>query len=43
MASSRRIVLDVRAGDLTMVDFVPRQDAREALKQFMIDREIAAD
>jgi hypothetical protein len=40
MASSRKLVLKVRAGDLTMVAFNPRQETSAALKQFMIDRDI---
>jgi hypothetical protein len=43
MAASRRLVLNVRAGDLTMVDFIPTQETRIALKQFMLDRGIAHD
>lgn len=43
MAASQRLALNVRAGDLTMVDFVPMQETRAALKQFMIDRGIAND
>ncbi len=43
MAASQRLTLNVRAVDLTMVDFVPIQDTRAALKQFMIDRGIAHD
>jgi len=43
MAASQRLALNVRAGDLTMVDFIPMQETRAALKQFMIDRGIAHD
>jgi len=43
MAASQRLALNVRAGDLTMVDFIPTQETRAALKQFMIDRGIAND
>jgi hypothetical protein len=43
MAASRRIALNVRAGDLTMVDFVPLQETTTALQQFMIDRDIAQE
>jgi hypothetical protein len=43
MAASRRLALNVRAGDLTMVDFIPTQETRIALKQFMLDRGIAHD
>jgi hypothetical protein len=43
MAASRRIALNVRAGDLTMVDFAPLQETRSALQQFMVDRDIAAN
>jgi hypothetical protein len=43
MAASRRLTLNVRAGDLTMVDFIPLQETRAALKQFIIDRGIAND
>jgi hypothetical protein len=41
MAASRKLALNVRAGDLTMVDFIPTQETRAALKQFVIDRGIA--
>lgn len=41
MAASRRIALNVRAGDLTMVDFAPLQETRTALQQFIVDRDIA--
>jgi hypothetical protein len=41
MASSRRLALNVRAGDLTLVDFIPMQETHAALEQFMIDRGIA--
>lgn len=43
MAASHRLALNVRAGDLTMVDFIPAQETRIALKQFMLDRGIAHD
>ncbi len=43
MAASHRLTLHVRAADLTMVDFIPMQDTRAALTQFMIDRGIAHD
>ena len=43
MAASRRLALNVRAGDLTMVDFIPTRETRIALKQFMLDRGIAHD
>jgi hypothetical protein len=43
MAASQRLALNVRAGDLTMVDFIPTQETRAALKQFVIDRGIAND
>jgi len=43
MAASQRLALNVRAGDLTMVDFIPMQETRAALTQFMIDRGIAHD
>jgi len=43
MAASQRLALNVRAGDLTMVDFIPTQETRAALKQFMIDRGISYD
>jgi hypothetical protein len=43
MAASRRLALNVRAGDLTMVDFIPTQETRAALRQFMLDRGIAHD
>jgi hypothetical protein len=38
MASSQRLALKVRAGDLTMVDFIPMQETRAALEQFINDR-----
>ncbi len=41
MAASQKLALNVRAGDLTMVDFVPMKETRAALKQFLIDRDIA--
>jgi hypothetical protein len=40
MAASRTLKLNLRAGDLTMVDFVPLQNTQAALRQFMIDRHI---
>jgi hypothetical protein len=43
MAASQKLALNVRAGDLTMVDFIPTQETRAALKQFMIDRGISYD
>jgi hypothetical protein len=43
MAASQKLALNVRAGDLTMVDFISMQETRAALKQFMIDRDIAHD
>jgi hypothetical protein len=43
MAASQRLTLNVRAGDLTMVDFIPMQETRAALKQFMVNRGIADD
>ena len=43
MATSHRISLNIRAGDLTMVDFLPAQETRAALKQFMIERGISYD
>ena len=43
MAASHKLALNVRAGDLTMVDFIPLQETRTALKQFMIDRDITHD
>jgi hypothetical protein len=30
-------------GDLTMVDFIPMEETRAALRQFMIDRGLAYD
>ena len=35
--------LKVRAGDLTMVDFIPMQETRAALEQFINDRGLAND
>jgi hypothetical protein len=43
MAASQRLALNIRAGDLTMVDFIPAQETRAALRQFVIDRGIAND
>jgi hypothetical protein len=43
MAASQRLALNMRAGDLTMVDFIPTQETRAALTQFVIDRGIAND
>jgi hypothetical protein len=43
MAQSRKIELNVRAGDLSMVDFIPLQETRVALQQFIIDRQITED
>jgi len=43
MAASRRIALNVRAADLSMVDFSPMQETRSPLKQFVTDRGIALD
>ncbi len=43
MAASQRLTLNVRAGDLTMVDFIPMQETHAVLKQFMVDRGIADD
>jgi hypothetical protein len=43
MAVSHRLALNVRAGDLTMVDFIPTQETRAALKLFTIDRGISYD
>jgi hypothetical protein len=43
MAASQKLALTVRAGDLTMVDFIPTHETRAALKQFMIDRGISYD
>jgi hypothetical protein len=40
MAASQRIALNIRAGDLSMVDFIPLQETRAALKQFIRDRGI---
>ncbi len=37
MAASHRISLMIRAGDLTMVDFLPLQETRAALEKFVID------
>jgi hypothetical protein len=38
MAASERLVLKVRAADLTTIDFIPTQETRSALEQFMSDR-----
>jgi len=43
MAASRKFTLNVRAGDLSMVDFIPLQETRAALTQFINDRGIAGD
>jgi hypothetical protein len=41
MATSQRLVLKLRAADLSTIDFVPSQDTRSALERFMIDRGVA--
>jgi hypothetical protein len=41
MAASQRLALNLRAGDLTTVNFIPTQETRAALKQFLLDRGIA--
>jgi hypothetical protein len=41
MASSRKLVLNVRAGDLTMIDFNPLRETRAELQQFLVARSIA--
>jgi hypothetical protein len=43
MAASRKIALKVLAGDLSLVDFVARQETRPELRQFMVDRGLADD
>jgi hypothetical protein len=43
MAASKRLALNVRAGDLTLVDFIPMQDTGAALRQFIADRGIAGE
>jgi hypothetical protein len=43
MAASQRLALNLRAGDLTTVNFIPTQETRAALKQFLLDRGIAND
>jgi hypothetical protein len=40
MAASQRLVLNLRAADLTRIDFTPTQATSAALKQFVIDRGI---
>jgi hypothetical protein len=40
MAASQRLVLNLRAADLTTIDFIPTQETRAALEQFVIDRGI---
>jgi hypothetical protein len=43
MAASKKLVLNFRAADLTMVRFVPIQETRAMLKQFIRERDIADD
>ena len=43
MAASKKIVLDVRAVDLTMVEFIPFQEPNTALTRFMHERGITVD
>jgi hypothetical protein len=38
MADSRHFTLKIRAGDLTVVDFIPRHNTANALNQFVVDR-----
>jgi len=38
MAASEKLELKLRAADLSTIDFIPTQETRSALKQFMIDR-----
>jgi hypothetical protein len=42
IAASRTLALDLRAADLTSVDFVPLEQTTAALRQFMIDRGLDA-
>jgi hypothetical protein len=43
MAASKKLVLNFRAADLTMVRFIPMQETRAMLKQFIRERDIADD
>jgi hypothetical protein len=43
MAASQKVVLRLRAADLTKVDFIPIVQPRDAIRQFIQDRVIAAD
>jgi hypothetical protein len=43
MAASRKMVLNLRASDLTRVDFVPIDPPRVALEQFIHDRDIGGE
>ena len=43
MAASEKVVLKMRASDLTNVDFVPRTPPREVLRQFIQDRGVVID
>jgi hypothetical protein len=43
MAASQRLAVNIRAGDLTMIDFIPTQQTRATLKKFMIERGISYD
>jgi|SRR5271165_5913575 len=43
MATSKKIVLNVRAADLTMVEFIPTQETSTALMQFMRERGVTVD
>jgi hypothetical protein len=38
MAVSEKLVLKLRAADLSTIEFIPTQDTRSALQQFVIDR-----
>lgn len=43
LASSKKIVLNVRAGDLSMVNFITKDEVRAAMQQFIIDRGVASN
>jgi hypothetical protein len=43
MAASRKLELDVRAADGSMIAFAPTVDTRAVLTQYMKDRDITAD
>jgi hypothetical protein len=43
MAATQKIVLNIRAPNLTMVEFAPKHETRSALKQYMYEAGISGD